>query len=604
MLRVLGSPRPLCDGLIAPRFAARGRAGTGGTGPGGPVAIEDAAAAAAEARPARSAGPSRSSCCIFTARRARSSLSIPSRMPRSRFAASWARSRRACRLRRVRAVAELRQRDGSHRRCCAGDASLSAARRGLRPDGHAGDRCADGAQPDAIRGIGRSSARSSITSSAARRQRAGTTAQRRVPNNIALPFRFSSHRVGEVPRAGPYAAFLGNEYDPVWTDFVGQATKGLTKTLAQQRFDDNDPYIGLSPDSHFVVPSATALRPEMTLDRLDRRRTPWHILTGPARPDRERRRAAFDRYRQMTYRCESDDLRSALDVRREPDATRDMYGRTLFGQACLAARRLVEAGSRMVSVFWDEYGLAGSGWDTHWNHYPRMRQELCPGLDLAWYGLITDLDRARIARRYAGRLHQRAWPHAPHRQRAGGRPGPLVAGLFRAVGRRRYGPGPGGREPRTSMAATWPITRSVPKICWPRCTTCWASITPRRVHDAEGGPLPLVDGQVISAARWRNCHFRARRPSIRSRCPDRFQVRRRLFVRRLSAQSPRFRDSARREKARGATCALLGKSGLHFFLHVRTNASVWYQRRWRRERVRRWHTCILFRGGRRVIGDR
>ena len=59
---------------------------------------------------------------------------------------------------------------------------------------------------------------------------------------------------------------------------------------------------------------------------------------------------------------------------------RDMYGRTLFGQACLAARRLVEAGSRMVSVFWDEYGLAGSGWDTHWNHYPHA-----PGaLSRAW----------------------------------------------------------------------------------------------------------------------------------------------------------------------------------------------------------------------------
>ena len=33
----------------------------------------------------------------------------------------------------------------------------------------------------------------------------------------------------------------------------------------------------------------------------------------------------------------------------------------------------------MVSVFWDEYGLAGSGWDTHYNHYARMKQELCPG---------------------------------------------------------------------------------------------------------------------------------------------------------------------------------------------------------------------------------
>ncbi len=47
---------------------------------------------------------------------------------------------------------------------------------------------------------------------------------------------------------------------------------------------------------------------------------------------------------------------------------------------------------RFVTVFWDEYGLAGSGWDTHYDHYPRMRQELLPGFDLALYGLLNDLD--------------------------------------------------------------------------------------------------------------------------------------------------------------------------------------------------------------------
>jgi uncharacterized protein (DUF1501 family) len=65
---------------------------------------------------------------------------------------------------------------------------------------------------------------------------------------------------------------------------------------------------------------------------------------------------------------------------------------TIFGQGCLTARRLVEAGSRFVSVFWDEYGLAGSAWDTHWEHYPRMKNELCPGFDRALSGLLADLD--------------------------------------------------------------------------------------------------------------------------------------------------------------------------------------------------------------------
>ena len=53
-------------------------------------------------------------------------------------------------------------------------------------------------------------------------------------------------------------------------------------------------------------------------------------------------------------------LLQALDLRRESRAVRESYGMTLFGQAALVARRLVEAGSRLVSVFWDEYGLADS----------------------------------------------------------------------------------------------------------------------------------------------------------------------------------------------------------------------------------------------------
>ncbi len=96
---------------------------------------------------------------------------------------------------------------------------------------------------------------------------------RTVPGNLALPFAFSTRRVGEVPRAGPYAAFLGSEYNPVWTDFIGQATKGIKKTLTDKVYTDNDPYIGCADDSYFVVPSATTLAAEVTLDRLNRRKS-------------------------------------------------------------------------------------------------------------------------------------------------------------------------------------------------------------------------------------------------------------------------------------------------------------------------------------------
>ena len=220
----------------------------------------------------------------------------------------------------------------------------------------------------------------------------GDTAE--VPANMALPFPMSSRRIGEVPRAGPYAAFLGSAYHPVWTEFVGQATKGRTKTLAEKTFDGHDPYMGISPDSYFTVPAVTGLEPGMTLDRLDARRSLLEQFNHQRASLSEAAGDRLDRHQQMAFELlRSEKLGAALDVRRADQATRDLYGPTLFGQACLAARRLIEAGSRVVTVFWDEFGLAGSGWDTHWQHYPRMRQELCPGLDRAWYGLITDLDQ-------------------------------------------------------------------------------------------------------------------------------------------------------------------------------------------------------------------
>ncbi len=215
-----------------------------------------------------------------------------------------------------------------------------------------------------------------------------------VPDNIGLPFPFSSQRVGEVPRAGPYAAFLGGAHNPLWTEFHGKASRSVVKTLQDQKLDCWDPYLGITPESRFELASATHLPADITLDRLHHRRTLSEQF-DQARRDLDQTSAgrSSDRYREMAYSMiGSEKIRTALDLSREPAPLRESYGMTIFGQASLAARRLIEAGSRFVSVFWDEYGLAGSGWDTHWDHYPRMKNELLPGLDKAFYGLINDLD--------------------------------------------------------------------------------------------------------------------------------------------------------------------------------------------------------------------
>lgn len=215
-----------------------------------------------------------------------------------------------------------------------------------------------------------------------------------MPRNIALPFPFSSQRKGEVPRAGPYAAFLGSAYHPVWTRFEGRGTVKITKTLAGEALEVAEPYVGIDGSGKFSLSEAGSLPGDLTLDRLDQRRSLLGQFDGARRDlDAADGPRGYDRFQNMAFgMLTSNKLRAALDVAREPAGVRDLYGMTLFGQSALVARRLVEAGSRLVTVFWDEYGLAGSGWDTHWNHYPRMKDELLPPFDRAFAGLIRDLE--------------------------------------------------------------------------------------------------------------------------------------------------------------------------------------------------------------------
>jgi hypothetical protein len=218
------------------------------------------------------------------------------------------------------------------------------------------------------------------------------SARKAVPDNIALPWPFSSQRTGEVQRAGPYPAFLGNQFAPHYASFQGKATAKITKTLTDRTIEFDEPYAGVSPDCYFTLGGDGAGAADLTLDRLNTRKS---LLDQMEEARRSRDRVdTSDPFREMAYSLiGSRAVRDALDVRREPAKVRESYGHFLFGQSCLAARRLVEAGSKFVTVFWDEFGLAGSGWDTHWEHYPRMKNELMPGFDRGFSGLITDLDQ-------------------------------------------------------------------------------------------------------------------------------------------------------------------------------------------------------------------
>jgi hypothetical protein len=76
--------------------------------------------------------------------------------------------------------------------------------------------------------------------------------------------------------------------------------------------------------------------------------------------------------------------RNPFDLNQEPDRIRDLYGREEWGQGFLVARRLVEAGVRMVQV-----NLRG--WDTHQNAFRDLKGKLLPSLDRCLSGLLDDL---------------------------------------------------------------------------------------------------------------------------------------------------------------------------------------------------------------------
>ncbi len=216
---------------------------------------------------------------------------------------------------------------------------------------------------------------------------------REAPNNIAMPWPFSTRRTNQPHRGGPYGGFLGAAFDPVWTDFQGEGTKGFVQENRGVVQEFHDPYAGIKADCRFQISASGEREDTLTLDRLDRRKSLLDQLEqARRRVDSEESGRGFNRYRSMAYSLlTSPRLQRALDLRREPMGVRERYGMTLFGQGALVARRLVEAGSRFVSLFWDEYGLADSAWDTHYQHYPRMKNQLCPSFDRGYSGLIRDL---------------------------------------------------------------------------------------------------------------------------------------------------------------------------------------------------------------------
>ncbi len=193
-----------------------------------------------------------------------------------------------------------------------------------------------------------------------------------MPSFVVLP-EFVSPR--GVPRPGQHAGFLGSTCDPY-------------AVLSDPNLPDYNP----GPIVGDLQISPLRVQKRRSLLSQIENASPLSEQAIDARDLVGFRERAFDLVTSQT-------TRDAFDVTREARKTRERYGRHIFGQSTLVARRLVESGVRVVQVNFvrRDNGRGGQGYDSHSSppyppHLPWAKKELLPPTDVAFAALIEDLD--------------------------------------------------------------------------------------------------------------------------------------------------------------------------------------------------------------------
>jgi len=193
-----------------------------------------------------------------------------------------------------------------------------------------------------------------------------------MPTFVAYPHVI---RDGEVT-PGQHASFLGKKHDPL---------------LVTEDPNAED----------FRLPELR-LPPGLTAERLQNRREIQRLINEQTKVlDRSAKaRGADAYYERVLSMLSTPRVRQAFDLSAEPAALRGRYGRTSYGQSCLLARRLVEAGVKFVNVYFDEtiggQSTTRGGWDTHgFNNtrmYPILQGRHLPLTDQTLPTFLSDLD--------------------------------------------------------------------------------------------------------------------------------------------------------------------------------------------------------------------
>jgi hypothetical protein len=184
----------------------------------------------------------------------------------------------------------------------------------------------------------------------------------------------------------------------------------------------------------------------------------------------------------------------AFDLASEPATVRERYGRTAFGQRCLLARRLAEAGVPVINV---HYCLTPVGsWDTHGSHFKQMKESLCPTFDQAFAALVDDLDQRGLLGQTLV-LPTAEFGRTPKINRNGGRDHwPWVYSVAMAGGGIAAGVVLGSSD----KIAAYPTAQPHPPADLAATVYHLLGIPPDTVlHDQTGRPHYLLAGRKIDA---------------------------------------------------------------------------------------------------------
>ena len=312
-------------------------------------------------------------------------------------------------------------------------------------------------------------------------QRSPGGMDRDLASYFVLPNRLGRYQDGgRYVRPGEYAGWLGQAFNPM-------------TTVVDKRNETDNPYWRACRDGELTF-EIEGLKPVVPLDRLQERAG----LLDQFESMRTRLDAgdgdAMDRHRQRAMALiASERTRGALQLRDEKETLRDRYGRHLFGQSCLMALRLIEAGTRFVTVHYD--CVDGYGWDSHRNSND-VRDHLLPTFDQACSALLTDLhDRGLLDETLVIATGEMGRTPLPNATWGRGHWSTCFPALVAGAGVR-----PGIVYGTTDRDAASPIDRPVSPEDLAK-TIYWSlGIDPEMMLiNRENRPVPLVDGGRVRA---------------------------------------------------------------------------------------------------------